>query len=76
MNSKMPHTVVSPCYSCVHRTWWMSKFRCTKVRINMDDDFTYMSYCSFYSSEKPKPINEEEDETDTSDDGSTDSGEE
>ena len=43
----------------------------------MDDDFTYMSYCSFYSSEKPKPINEEEeDETDTSDDGSTDSGEE
>jgi hypothetical protein len=42
----------------------------------MDDDFTYMSYCSFYSSEKPKPINEEEDETDTSDDGSADSGEE
>ena len=76
MNSKMPHAVVSPCYSCVHRTWWMSKFRCTKVRINMDDDFTYMSCCSFYSSEKPKPINEEEDETDTSDDGSTDSGEE
>lgn len=42
----------------------------------MDDDFTYMSYCSFYSNEKPKTINEEEDETDTSDDGSTDSGEE
>lgn len=41
----------------------------------MDDDFTYMSYCSFYSNEKPKPVNEE-DETDTSDDGSTDSGEE
>ena len=75
MNSKMPHTVVSPCYSCVHRTWWMSNFRCTKVRINMDDDFTYMSYCSFYSSKKPKTTNEE-DETDTSDDRSTDSGEE
>lgn len=41
----------------------------------MDDDFTYMSYCSFYSSEKPK-ITNKEDETDTSDDGSTDSGEE
>lgn len=69
MNYNQPEMRISPCYSCIHRVWWVNSYRCRKA-YTIGDAFIFMSNCSLYESK------EKEDETDTSNDGSADSGEE
>ena len=69
MNCNQPEMRISPCYSCIHRVWWVNSYRCRKA-YTIGDTFIFMSNCSLYESK------EKEDEIDTSYDGSADSGEE